>query len=114
MRSATRKKTGKDPQFLEWLRTQPCACCRLLGVAAMEGHRATEHRQLSATEAAHVADRGLSQKCPDREAIPLCAEHHRLDTFSAHRMGKKFWAHYGVDKKQLIERLNRGYEEETS
>lgn len=26
--------------------------------------------------------RGLGQKCSDRETIPLCAEHHRLDPFS--------------------------------
>jgi hypothetical protein len=31
-------------------------------------------------EADHAGARGLSQKCPDNECIPLCALHHRQRT----------------------------------
>ena len=79
-RSATRRRIGKDPAYLEWIRTRLCLVCML------ETHQLNRFQM--GTEAAHVGERGLSQKCPDREAIPLCAVHHRLDRFSAHRMGK--------------------------
>ena len=62
MRSATRKKTGKDPEYLRWLRTLPCAvreCSHCRGLM----------RTWDVIEAAHVGLRGLSQKCPDREAV---------------------------------------------
>lgn len=111
MRSATKKRTGKDLAYVAWLHTLPCVCCAFLEII-VRAHGAQPQAQLWPTEAAHVGDRGLSQKCPDREAIPLCAEHHRLDRFSAHRLQKKFWEHYGIDKKKLIERLNRAYKEQ--
>ncbi len=106
MRSATRKKTGRDPLYLKWLHTLPCLICFNLAFAA-----SLPLAQLSQTEAAHVGDRGLSQKAPDRTAIPLCAEHHRLDRFSAHRMGKKFWQHYGLDRDAVVAGLNTQYQQ---
>lgn len=105
MRSATRKKIGKDPAYLDWIRSLACAVC-----FCYRSNR-IRHTQSSITEAAHVGDRGLSQKCKDREAIPLCMEHHREGEFSAHRMGRRFWEHHGLDKNELIAALNAAYEE---
>ncbi len=59
----------------------------------------------------HTGERGLGQKPPDREAIPLCAEHHRLYPLSYHRNTKRFWGHHGIDRDREIARLNKLYEE---
>lgn len=104
MRSATRKKTGRDPDYLEFIRSLPCWLCELLMANGLLD------KQSSVTEAAHVGNRGLSQKCPDREAIPLCAEHHREGHQAAHILGKNFWAHWGLVRDVLIEELNAVYE----
>jgi len=68
--------------------------------------------QHTRTEAAHVGDRGLGQKCSDRETIPLCAEHHTQGRDSYHKLGKKFWEHHGLDRFELIARLNAMYTEQ--
>lgn len=62
------------------------------------------------SEAAHVGLRGLGSKCSDREAIPLCAEHHRIGPDSHHALGRYFWAHYGLDRDAIIKELNRLYD----
>lgn len=100
MRSATKKRVGKDLSYLTWLRTQPCLACASLG------------NQMTPTEAAHTGVRGLSQKGPDREAIPLCSYHHRLGSVSHHRLGKRFWDHHGIDRERMISNLNEKFQEE--
>lgn len=117
MRSATRNKTGKDPDYLAFIRDLPCLMC----LASAEAVRASQFElnfagwlgrsrvQATPTEAAHVGDRGLSQKCPDRETIPLCAQHHREGKDSAHRLGRNFWKHWGLDRDTLIEVLQQKY-----
>ena len=113
MRSATKKKIGKDPEYLEWIRTLPCRCCwsgaYKLGFF-QDFVPDDDSFQQSKTEPAHVGKRGLSQKCPDREAIPLCIEHHREGRYSAHRIGEIFWWHWGIDRDKLIRELNEAYE----
>ena len=91
MRSATRKKTGRNPKYLAWIRSLPCCVCEAL-----------RQVQVFLTEAAHVGDRGLSQKCPDSEALPVCGRHHRHGRYSLHRFGKKFWKFHGIDRDELI------------
>lgn len=108
MRSATKKRTSKDPAYLEWIRSLPCVVC----ARAIAKLGRTEFVQDTPTEAAHVGDRGLSQKCPDRETIPLCARHHREGTYSLHRLGKNWWKLRGIDKVALISELNARYEVE--
>ena len=115
MRSATRKKTGRDPAYLKWIRTLPCVCCcfesyrsgliwEMLGTVMLVG--------IPVTEAAHVGGRGLSQKCNDRETIPLCRWHHRTGPESHHRAAKRFWEFWAIDKTELIRKLNENFEEE--
>lgn len=67
---------------------------------------------LAPVEAAHVGERGLGQKSPDREAIPLCSHHHRTGPQAHHVLGKKFWAHHGLDPKAIIAELNKLYDEQ--
>lgn len=83
--------------YLEWIRTLPCCFCEALGLI-----------QRSPTQACHVGVRGLLQRCPDREALPGCGEHHdRGKPLSLHTLGKTFWDVHGLDKGVLIERYNR-------
>lgn len=114
MRSATRKGLGKDKAYLAWLHTLPCVICEGLRLLLLDAGFSSESEllQSSKTEAAHVGVRGFSQKCPDREAIPLCANHHREGSASAHRLGKSFWTYYRLDCPTLIETLNAKYEAE--
>lgn len=101
MRSATRKKTDRDAAYLDYIRSLPCCVCAL------------DTPQTTPTEAAHVGPRGLSQKCPDRETIPLCALHHREGQFSQHRMGRMFWSHYGLNLEVLLAMYQAHYRGES-
>lgn len=65
------------------------------------------------TEVAHVGERGLGQKCSDRETVPLCAEHHRTGPHAHHVLGKNFWDCHGLDRDAIIAKLNEQYREET-
>lgn len=96
-------KPARDPAYLEWIRGEYC----LIGML-----RGSEGCSPAITEAAHVGDRGLRQKCPDAEAIPLCARHHRTAPDAHHRLGRKFWEHHGLDRKQIIRELWARYDQE--
>ncbi len=112
MRSATKRGIGKDPAYLKWLHTLACICCSLGELRPRDPIGFWKWTGWDRIEAAHVGVRGMSQKCPDREAIPLCSTHHRLGRDAAHRLGKKFWEHHGIDPKRLIADLNQRYETE--
>jgi len=101
VRSATKKKLGKDPAYIEWLHNFPCVVCVSLNVP-----------QTSPTEAAHCGPRGLSQKCPDREALPICREHHREGQFCQHALGRFFFQHFDLDRDALIAGYQAKYEAE--
>jgi hypothetical protein len=88
-------KPGRDPKYLEWIRTQCCLICH-------DGP----------VEAAHVGERGLGQKCPDRETIPLCAEHHRTGDESHHVLGRKFWMHHGMSRDRILLAYQERYADE--
>ena len=108
MRSATRKRTGVDEDYKAWIRSLPCVAC-----TAARGGNGSVESVFSPIEAAHVGERGLSQKCPDRETIPLCVRHHREGTYSLHKLGKNWWTLHGIDKTALIAELQDRYEKET-
>lgn len=105
-----RRRVGKarrgrflDPQYLAFVRSLPCIVC------AREGCK-----QVSPTEAAHVGERGLGQKCSDREAVPLCGlAHHREGSESQHKLGKKFWAYHCLERELIIADLNGQYDMES-
>jgi hypothetical protein len=79
----------QNPKYLDFIRRSGC-------VLASTGDC------VGAVEAAHVGDRGLSQKCRDEEAIPLCGYHHRTGPDSQHVMGKNFWGHHGINRADLV------------
>lgn len=106
MRSATRNKTGKDKAYLAWLHTKPCS---IDGCVQRAG---SEYFDRGIIEAAHVGPRGLSQKCPDREAIPLCRLHHRTGASSHHTLQKKFWSFHGISRAVIIKELQQRYMKE--
>lgn len=105
MRSATKKRMGRNPAYLAWIRTLPCVCCEQL-------LRSLRSEQCGPTEAAHVGERGLSQKSSDLETIPLCRWHHTQSPEAHHRIGKKFWAYWGIARDALIKSLNERFESE--
>lgn len=95
----------RDSDYLNWLRTQSCAIS--------ECESPTRFRFEDVVEAAHVgAIRGLGQKCSDREAIPLCAYHHRIGAVSQHSLQKEFWLYWQMDREETIEMYNQLYEQE--
>lgn len=120
MNSAKRNRVGKDPDYLAWVHEFPCIVCawgylQRRGVDPLESlgviwWRAVMAERYGPVEAAHVGDRGLGQKCPDREAIPLCAAHHRTGPQAIHKLGRGFWEHHGLDRGTIIAQLVRIYE----
>ena len=76
MRSATKNRVGKDPKYLAFLHTLPCCVCESYGV-----------EQWTPTEAAHSGEHGLSQKCPDNEALAICKHHHTDGPLAQHKLG---------------------------
>lgn len=101
MRSATKRKLGKDRTYLEFLHEQPCAVAAVDILFTRCSGRITAH---------HAGPRGISQRCPDRQAVPLCFAHHQDGPHSAHRLGKNFWQFHGIDCAELILKLNRQFE----
>jgi hypothetical protein len=98
-----------DEDYLDWIRTLACIIC----VYRYPGGGPDLSVQTTRSEAAHVGARGLSQKCSDREAMPLCTHHHH-DAKAGHhgQLGKNFWKHYGLDRDKIIAELNQRYEQE--
>jgi hypothetical protein len=88
-----------DAAYLGWIRRQPCSVpgCKSRYV-----------------EAAHVGDRGLGIRCDDRQAIALCSGHHRLRADAQHVLGKRFWAHHGIDRWEIIASYHARYELEAA
>jgi hypothetical protein len=103
MRSATKKRTGKDPEYLDFVHEQPCAVFAVDRLFTKCGGRIHAH---------HSGDHGFSQRAPDSTAIPLCEAHHQAGPHAVHRLGKRFYQFHGIDRDELIAGLNRKFEEE--
>jgi hypothetical protein len=99
VRSATKLKLGKDPAYLEFVAGTVCICCRKDGSV-----------QRGRTEVAHVGPHGFSQKCPDRETVGLCSWHHREGPKAHHKLGKRFWEAWGMDRDEEILKLGKLYQ----
>jgi hypothetical protein len=93
VRRAPNRNPGDDAQYLKWLRAQACIVC-------------ASGRYV---EAAHVGARGLGQTCPDRQAVPLCREHHRTGKAAHHVLGKAFWGYHGISREEVIAGLVTRY-----
>jgi len=106
---------GDNPDYRAFVRTFGCVVCWgvLQPLRQLEDAYQGCAEQKSRTECAHVGRRGLSQKCPDCESLPLCAiEHHRVGPESHHRLGKRFWGFHGLDRQALIREMQSLWAEE--
>jgi len=84
-------KPVRNPGYLRWIRTLPCAVCRTT----------------RAVEAAHTGPHGISQKSSDLSAIPLCVRHHRTGDDSYHRLGpRKFAEVHQLNVLEIVARLS--------
>lgn len=95
--SESERSGDVDRKYREWLKRQPCVVCGR-----------------TPCDPAHVGLRGLGMRCPDREAISLCAGHHRRDGWpdSQHRLGRRFFEYHGLNRNEIIAELNRRYDAE--
>lgn len=105
-RKPRKRQPGDDPTYRAFVRTFGCVAC-FGGIMEPDQFGPLEASlQGSITECAHVGARGLSQKCPDCESLPLCAiEHHRVGPESHHKLGKRFWGFHGLDRMSLIKQM---------
>lgn len=86
----SRPKTPRAPEYLQWLREQPCHICGTRYVV----------------EAAHTGSGGMGLKPSDWDAIPLCEECHRTRPNSYHTLGARAWREFwDVDLAEVRERL---------
>lgn len=92
-RSKTNRKRPRNFPYMMWVKTLPCAVCGRRG-----------------SEACHTGPRGLGQKSPDEQCIPLCPDHHRHRRDALDVAGpRNFEAIHGIDIKELVVRLNKAW-----
>lgn len=118
-----KNKPGDDPKFLAFVRSLPCLICyrevyeffRSEPWALIEVIEAGELFRESRTEAAHLglsaSRRGLSQKYPDNECGPLCADHHTRLKTSHHAGTKTFWKIHNLDRDDSVRMIQELYRE---
>ena len=84
-------KPVRNPGYLRWIRTLPCAVCR----------------STRAVEAAHTGPHGMGQKSSDLSVIPLCAQHHRTGNDSYHKLGPRRFAEvHQLNVRAIVARLS--------
>lgn len=110
-RAKPRRGRERDVAYLRFISSQSCMACVTSGHPSGNSDLILGYLQCTPTEAAHVGERGLGQKCNDREAIPLCMDHHRLGKDAHHVLGKKFWKYHGLNREALIAHYNKLYQE---
>lgn len=116
-----KRKAHENHEYLAWLRTLPCwGCYAPVYFVEARGFDLMDSRfnelPKRFTEAAHIGSstthRGLSQKVPDIESIPLCAMCHREGQFSIHKIGpRRFFALHLADRDEVIQMFQKMYAE---
>ena len=92
-RSKKNRKRLRNIPYMLWIKTLPCAVCGRNGA-----------------EAAHTGRRGLGQKAPDEQCIPLCPDHHRHRRDALDVAGpRRFQEIHGIDIMALVERLQNAW-----
>ena len=92
-------KQPDDPEHLEKVRSLPCCICSAWGLP-----------QTTPTEAHHcIHGRHSQQRRPDRQAIPLCTDHHRgrAGVFSVHGTPAAFRTLFGDDTDWIAPTLDK-------
>jgi hypothetical protein len=104
-----RIKARQNPEYLRWIRQQPCLVGRWTDPEYFGG-------SCPRSEAAHPHADGTNLKGPDRDAVPFCAQHHRTDLNSWHQYPEgpeAFCEANGIDLESERNRLRGKYEKET-
>lgn len=84
-----RSETDRDPEYRANVRNCPCLHC---------GMEPSEAAHVRMSSAAFGKASGLGKTPPDKWALPLCAEHHRLARTAQHRQGEQvFWHALGIN-----------------
>lgn len=93
-KSPAEKRAGNAPEYLALVRQLPCCVCGKPGPSEAHHLRATGRR-------------GGAMRSPDRDALPLCASHHRD---GVHRVGGKrelaWFKERGIDPLTLADALH--------
>jgi hypothetical protein len=85
-----KNETERDPAYLDMIRQLPCLHC------GMEPCYEAAHVRMAS--AAFGKASGMARKPPDKWAVPLCPDHHRLLSTSQHAQGEEvFWAALGIN-----------------
>lgn len=103
---ARRAEAAKDPEYLAWVRQQPCCVVSCGAYPPSHPH--------------HAGVRGLGQKAPDATAIPLCGTCHRAyhdgkGPFGETRMTRterQAWAKHEIERHRAIYMAARDAAEE--
>jgi len=91
-------EADRDPDYLAHVRQCPCLHCGM--------DPAYEAAHVRMASAAFGKASGLSKKPPDRFALPLCPDHHRLARDCQHNRGEQlFWHALGINPLITAERL---------
>lgn len=99
-RQPIRSGRETDSGYLDLIRQLPCCCCGLEGFS-----EAAHVRMNNAALGKHQA---LGQKPDDRWSTPLCADCHRNDPDSQHKVGEQeFWRRVGIYPLALCEALHK-------
>lgn len=98
--SMGRKPRLVEPSHLDAVRALPCLKCGL------EGFSEAAHLRLNC--AALGKRTGIGEKPDDRWTVPLCANCHRIDPDSQHKIGEiAFWRAVGINPLRAAQALHR-------
>lgn len=90
-------RADQDADYLALVRQCPCLHC---------GMEPTEAAHVRMASAAFGKASGMAKKPPDRFALPLCADHHRLSRTAQHNRGEQmFWHELGINPLICCEQL---------
>jgi len=126
------KRQKIDLGYRAWLREWPCFICFMQycseeGLNFWDSCKApftrwafafNSKRKCGPTQAAHVGSKGIGQKCPEREMMPLGLRHHLHPTAGgfpdSHHAGKRtFWLKHKLSRPKVLEFLRKLYLKET-
>jgi hypothetical protein len=93
-----RQSADNDPVYLTQIRQLPCLKCGM--------EPAGEAAHVRYASGAHGKQSGMRKTPPDRWTVSLCADCHRNDPDSQHRLGElAFWHLVGLNPLLVCERL---------
>lgn len=88
-RTKQRRPRVENRDHLAFIRSLPCVIC---GATAQAAHIRARSPQFKKRQA------GFGEKCDDKWAVPLCAEHHLFGDDAQHAMNELvWWARQGID-----------------